>query len=88
MGTVSDKINYLNGTKNAIKNAIVAKGVSIGNSDTFRSYAQKIGLIQTSSSEDGGTDINLILSGQYITSLEYVCSQILTGYYMYDKSEV
>ncbi len=45
MGTVSDKINYLNGTKNAIKNAIIAKGVSVNNSDTFRSYATKIGQI-------------------------------------------
>lgn len=46
MGTTADKINYLNGTKAAIKEAIVNKGVSVSDSDTFRSYAEKIGDIE------------------------------------------
>ena len=54
MGTVADKLVYLNGTKAAIKDAIVAKGVSVADTDTFRSYADKIGQISgggTSSDE-------------------------------------
>ena len=46
MGTVADKLLYLNGTKTAIKDAIVAKGVPVSDSDTFRSYADKIGQIE------------------------------------------
>ena len=39
MGTIADKLSYLGGTKTAIKNSIIAKGAD---TDTFRSYAQKI----------------------------------------------
>ena len=42
MGSIADKLTYLQETKTAIKNAIVAKGVTIGDTDTFRSYANKI----------------------------------------------
>ena len=42
MGTINDKLTYLNGTKTAIKNAIIAKGGTVGENDTFRSYANKI----------------------------------------------
>lgn len=52
--TISDKLTYLEGTKSAIKDAIVAKGVAVSDSDTFRSYADKIGQIS-----GGGGKINL-----------------------------
>lgn len=42
MGTTADKLAYLNGTKTAIKNAIVAKGVAVPDGTTFRQYAEKI----------------------------------------------
>ena len=45
MVTIADKLTYLNETKTAIKNAIVSKGVAIEDTDTFRSYADKIGQI-------------------------------------------
>lgn len=45
MGTIADKLTYLNGTKTAIKEAIEAKGVTVADTDTFRSYADKIGEI-------------------------------------------
>ena len=45
MGTIAEKLTYLNDTKTAIKNAVVAKGVSVSDTDTFRSYADKIGQI-------------------------------------------
>lgn len=42
MGTTIDKLNKLSETKAAIKAAIIAKGQSIEDSDTFASYADKI----------------------------------------------
>lgn len=42
MGTVSDKIGYIKGTKSAIKDAIIQKGVEIDDSLPFRQYADKI----------------------------------------------
>ena len=41
MGLVQ-KLNYLLDTKEAIKEAIINKKVEISDSDTFRSYADKI----------------------------------------------
>jgi len=45
MGTVNEKFTYLDGTKTAIKNAIVARGIAVETTDTFRSYASKINSI-------------------------------------------
>lgn len=42
MGNLADKTNYLNGTKNQIKNALIEKGLEVKEEDTFRSYANKI----------------------------------------------
>lgn len=49
--TIQDKLAYLEETKEAIKQSIIAKGVSVSEGDTFRSYADKIGSIETG----GGT---------------------------------
>lgn len=46
MGTTTEKLTYLQGTKDAIKNAIVAKGVAVPEGTTFREYEQKIREIQ------------------------------------------
>lgn len=46
MGTVTDKLNYLQGTKTAIKDALVSKKVAVADTDTFRSYADKISSIK------------------------------------------
>ena len=43
MGTTADKLEYLQGTKAAIKSAIVSKGVAVPDGTTFRAYAEKIG---------------------------------------------
>lgn len=45
MGSIADKLQYLLETKNAIKNALIAKGVQVSDTDTFRSYADKIASI-------------------------------------------
>lgn len=44
MGLVQ-KLNYLLDTKNLIKQAIINKNVEVKETDTFRSYASKIGNI-------------------------------------------
>lgn len=49
MGTVSDKLNKLIATKTNIKNAIISKGVTVNDADTFSSYAEKISQIQQTS---------------------------------------
>lgn len=81
MGTVVDKLNYLKETKTAIRNALVEKGVSVADSDTFRSYAQKIAGIPA-----GGEDISTLIDGTLteitsdVTSIRdyafYGCSSI------------
>lgn len=48
MGSISDKISYLEQTKRKIADAIVEKGQTVVyDSDTFRSYADKIKEIST-----------------------------------------
>lgn len=42
MGTTAEKLAYLDATKTAIKDAIVAKGVEIPEGTTFRGYADLI----------------------------------------------
>lgn len=49
MGTTADKLNYLNGTKNAIMAAIEAKGVEIPTGTTFRGLAALIETISVGS---------------------------------------
>lgn len=59
-----DKLRYLNDTKEAIKAAIVSKGQSVSESDTFRSYAEKIRNINGGSGSDNGAyDAKLTLQG-------------------------
>ena len=55
MGTVVEKYQYLEGTKQAIKKAIKNKGVDVSDTDTFRSYAEKIKEIGSGSG--GGSSV-------------------------------
>lgn len=52
MGTTAEKLQYLNETKGMIKTAIKDKGVEIADTDTFRSYVDKIGEIPTTVVEE------------------------------------
>ena len=45
MGTTENKLLYLQGTKDAIRNSIIAKGVDVPSDTAFRNYASKIGQI-------------------------------------------
>lgn len=47
MGTTAQKLNKVLQTKNAIKEAIIEKGVEVSSSDTFASYPEKILEIKT-----------------------------------------
>lgn len=51
MSDVATKLGYLNSTKAAIKEALINKGVEVADTDTFRSYADKIGSIESSGTE-------------------------------------
>ena len=42
MGTIGDKLAYLDGTKQAIKQALINKKIKVTDEDTFRSYAEKL----------------------------------------------
>lgn len=76
--TIADKLAYLEETKEAIKQSIIAKGVSVSESDTFRSYANKIESIQSGGSgtvniPDGTKFVNstfTTISGSIIPYLE------------------
>ena len=48
---ISEKLTYLNETKDLIKQAIVNKGVEVKDTDTFRSYANKISTIENTGGE-------------------------------------
>lgn len=64
MGTIAEKLAYLKATKEAIRQAIVGKGVTVAQNDTFRSYAAKIQAISL------GTDT---------TDATAIAADILTG---------
>lgn len=65
MGTIKDKLNKLLQTKNAIRNAIIAKGQSITGTAPFSSYADKILAIQTGVDTSDATAVaGDILSGK------------------------
>lgn len=61
MGTTAEKLQYLNETKGMIKTAIIDKGVEITDTDTFRSYVDKIEEIPTGTSPKyGATDLDFL----------------------------
>lgn len=69
--TISDKLTYLEGTKSAIKDAIVAKGVAVSDSDTFRSYADKIGQISGGGGKIKLNDYGLTFAYSGMTQEQY-----------------
>lgn len=54
MGTTADKLNKLLETKQAIRQAIITKGVDVGEDTKFADYPNKIAAIQTGSGEGTG----------------------------------
>ena len=80
MGTVVDKLNYLKDTKTAIKNALVEKGVEVADSDTFRSYAQKVADIPA-----GGGDIDALIEGSLTEISSNVTRIRNNAFYFYNS---
>ena len=72
----SDKLNYLVGTKNAIKDAIVEKGVEVSENDTFRSYADKIKSIEAG----GGGNTRKIYATNYSSTTPKKDDKVLIKY--------
>lgn len=67
MGTINDKLEYLNQTKQDIKQAIINKGQNITDEDTFRSYVDKIneiqlGVLSEEEAQSLNTNLDLILN--------------------------
>ena len=59
MGTTTDKLNYLLETKRLMKQVIIEKGVEVSDSDSFRSYIDKIsGISSGGASEEELININ------------------------------
>ena len=59
MTTLETKLNYLYSIKRAIAGAIVEKGVSVSDTDTFLSYAGKIRAIEGGQPGGGGPEIEI-----------------------------
>ena len=70
MSTIANELLTLNSTKIAIKEAIINKGVDVGEEDTFASYANRISEI--SGGGDGGSDLTEYLINEKIDSFTSV----------------
>lgn len=57
MGSITDKINYIKETKLLIKNAIIAQGVEVPDTTTFREYATKIDQIKSTTHVSDNTKL-------------------------------
>lgn len=83
----ADKLSYLLDTKAAIKAAIINHGVSVSDTDTFRSYADKILAIPTGGdggSTGGESNEDALLTGRIVTytnnRIDYLRDQGLANY--------
>lgn len=70
--STSDKLNYLIETKELIKEALIEQGVEVSDTDTFRSYANKVKSISTA--ED--LSVELAEQDAAITELEEVANSL------------
>lgn len=96
MGTINDKLEYLNQTKQGIKQAIINKGQNITEEDTFRSYVDKIndielGILSQEQAEILNEDLNIILNEEIPSiNLDYTTGELTGGFigniYSYDKN--
>lgn len=79
MGTTTEKLTYLQGTKDAIKNAIVAKGVAVPEGTTFRGYAEKVGKIKTEYLPETVSITNSTQYGTQYIGIENETFKIVSG---------
>lgn len=78
MGTIADKLNYLEETKQSIRTAIENKGITISDTDSFRSYGDKINNITVGEGANYGFDYDETKVDQemYNLSSNYVSAAI------------
>lgn len=88
MGTTSNKLNYLNQTKNLIAQAIRSKNVEVDSNATFRSYATKIRQIKAIVVGGGNAtnEIDLIIVGGYGSLNQLQIENLINGKYMFRRS--
>ena len=82
MGTITSKLNAIQNSKIAIRNAIVSKGVGVPAGTPFRLYADKIALISGGGGGGGGTTIINSSNGNYDggnSSSIYLSEQNING---------
>ena len=89
MGTTSNKLNYLNQTKNLIAQAIRSKSVEVDSNAPFRSYASKIRQIKAVivGGGDATNEIDLILVGGYGSLNQTQIENFINGKYKYRRSQ-
>lgn len=78
MSTTADKFSYLLQTKSDIKDAIIEKGVEVAETDTFRSYADKIKSIEAG----GGGNTRKIYAKNYSSTTPQKNDKVLIKYGM------
>ena len=81
MGTTADKLNKLLETKAAIKNAIIAKGVEVADSDTFASYPAKIEAIEVGGESITEEQSNIINAWNQRTNNGTELKSLYSNYY-------
>lgn len=71
MGTTIDKLNKVQETKEAIKQAIINKGVNVSDDTIFADYPNKIAAIEGSNNSGGGEE----LTGSYVIARFENCKE-------------
>lgn len=76
MSVTTEKLAYLQGTKEEIRNAIIEKGVDVSTSDTFRSYAGSIRKISTGGVRSCRFVIGTSTAGWTEKDCDYLCDGV------------
>lgn len=76
MSVTTEKLAYLQGTKEEIRNAIIEKGVDVSTSDPFRSYAGSIRKISTGGVRSCRFVIGTSTAGWAEKDCDYLCDGV------------